>query len=63
LATRADNISSICGTLPYMAPELHKGRAYDGKAADVFALGVSFFVMTEARMPFSNSKDFLYKEL
>jgi serine/threonine protein kinase len=46
-----------------MAPELHKGRAYDGKAADVFALGVSFFVMTEARMPFSNSKDSLYMEL
>ena len=42
------------GTQEYMAPELFvlEPSQYDGKAIDVFALGVNLFVIHTAKMPF-----------
>merc|ERR1712019_116299 len=34
---------SICGTLPFMAPEVMFSFEYDGFAADIWSLGVVFF--------------------
>lgn len=39
----------------YMAPEIHEGVSYDAKAADVFALGVSLFVLSAGIPPFARA--------
>jgi serine/threonine-protein kinase len=41
----------LCGTPQYMAPELFQG-APAGPATDVYALGVSYFLMLTGRCPF-----------
>lgn len=41
-----------CGTPSHMAPELYTKGAYDGRAADVFALGVLAFEMLHLMLPF-----------
>jgi serine/threonine protein kinase len=52
------HLSSFKGTRRgYMAPEIHICRedptlTYDGKAADVFALGVVLFALVLGRLPF-----------
>ncbi|CDO69085.1 hypothetical protein BN946_scf184992.g34 [Trametes cinnabarina] len=51
-----------CGTLPYMAPEIYCGVGFS-YAADIFALGVTFYEMLHRKLPFGiayenrNSKD------
>jgi serine/threonine protein kinase len=56
-------LKTKCGTSCYMSPELYgsKSSAYDGTAADVFALGVMLFMLTTAKQPFFNSTDEWYK--
>lgn len=47
-------LHTLCGTIPYMAPELF-GRCtqgYDGLPVDIWALGVIVFEMLHARLPF-----------
>jgi len=41
-------LSTRCGTLNYMAPELLKTAvsAYDGQKVDIFALGAILYIMT-----------------
>jgi len=41
-----------CGTLSYAAPEILTYYAYDGFAADIYALGVVFFVSIFGYFPF-----------
>lgn len=43
------------GTALYMAPEVKNGK-YNGKEADLFALGIVLFVMASRRYPFNLSK-------
>jgi len=35
-----------------MAPEIHERRPYDGERVDVFALGVTLFIMMTRNSPF-----------
>lgn len=47
------------GTPMYMAPEvqnLKKGEVYDGKAADIYSLGVTLSLMLLGEVPFQTSK-------
>lgn len=44
------------GTGPYMAPEMHTGEEYTGRAADVFALGVLLFRLLVGEYPFKRTK-------
>lgn len=47
--------STICGTPEYVAPEIHgliRCHKYDGKPADMYALGVSVFEMLHMLRPF-----------
>jgi serine/threonine protein kinase len=49
--TRQHEISEVGGTVPYMAPELLRGRRADVRS-DIWALGVLVFEMLTGRRPF-----------
>ena len=54
----------MCGTEGYQAPEtLSPGSNYDGVAADIFACGVSMFILTFAMSPFESANHFTYRRL
>lgn len=46
-----------CGTTAYMAPEIVKKQSYDGFAADIWALGVIFYVLLTGQFPFKSKKN------
>nr|KAF6374272.1 hypothetical protein mPipKuh1_009495 [Pipistrellus kuhlii] len=45
-------LTSWCGTLYYMAPEVLRGEPYDGRKADVWGLGASLYKAVMGRVPF-----------
>eukprot|EP00122_Pirum_gemmata_P019715 Pgem_evm2s18446 len=48
-----DEVDPLVGTIPYMAPEVYRrlGASTDGKAADIWALGVLLYVMIVGSNP------------
>ncbi|KAF7494152.1 Testis-specific serine/threonine-protein kinase 4 [Sarcoptes scabiei] len=44
--------NTFCGTLPYYCPQLLQKTPYDPFKADVWAMGVSLFILFENRFPF-----------
>jgi len=52
LSGRSTQLMPKCGTPSHMAPEVHLHRSYDGRRADVFALGVLCFQMLTLLLPF-----------
>ena len=51
-ANKSGFFQSKKGTPQYMCPEVHKGKTYQGTDADIFALGVSLFIMRMYKYPF-----------
>lgn len=51
-----------CGTPNYMGPEF-AGGSYEGPPADIYAMGVMLFLITQAQFPFSKANDIHYKRL
>ena len=49
--------SSVSGTLPYMAPEILRGEAADGRS-DLWALGVVLYELASGRLPFEGRTGF-----
>jgi serine/threonine protein kinase len=49
--------SSVSGTLPYMAPEVLRGDAADGRS-DLWALGVLLYEAASGRLPFGGRTGF-----
>ena len=47
-------MTNYCGSFPYTSPEIRKHTPYDGKKADVWALGVLLYTMLEREFPFSS---------
>jgi serine/threonine protein kinase len=48
---QGDSLTERLGTFKYMAPELFRATSY-GKAVDVWALGVTMYVLLSGRYPF-----------
>ena len=53
-----DKIRNSAGTFHFMSPESQKTfsftKGYSGKAADIWALGVTFYAFTFLELPFDN---------
>lgn len=43
--------TTICGTVPYMSPEIVRGEKYDAKKADIWALGITLYTMMTGYFP------------
>ena len=50
-------LSTRCGTLPYMAPEIHQAKKYSGQSVDLFAAAIILFVMVAQHQPFSQATE------
>ena len=46
------------GTEEYMAPEVKRGKEYDGEKADIYSAGVLLFTLLKGKIPFPTSKVF-----
>ncbi len=53
VASRLSSEGMIVGTVFYLAPELARGQAYDGRA-DLYALGVMLYELTAGELPFTS---------
>lgn len=42
----------VVGTYEYMAPEVFKGKEYDGEKADIFSTGILIFTLLKGFLPF-----------
>src|SRR5215213_2220325 len=51
--TSVSNKNDICGVLPYIAPEVLKGKSYT-MASDVYSFGVLMSVVSTGQQPFNN---------
>ncbi|XP_060071115.1 testis-specific serine/threonine-protein kinase 3-like [Ylistrum balloti] len=47
---------TFCGSKSYVAPEILKGRPYDPRKSDVWALGAVLFIMVTGTMPFDEAR-------
>lgn len=53
---RIHKLNSYRGTFTYMAPEIKEYRPYDGRAADIFSLGVILFIVVIGFFPFKEAR-------
>lgn len=64
LCNPSQKLKIFCGTPSYMSPELTMKREYDGRAVDMWALGVLLFVMLTGTFPFrGHSESELYAKI
>ena len=53
---RRQRTNSICGTLPFMAPEVAQNLPYE-HSIDLWSLGILLYCMTFAQFPFPKASD------
>jgi carbon catabolite-derepressing protein kinase len=64
LVTNDSLMTTPCGSVQYAAPEVLSGKGYDGRASDVWSLGVVLFVMATATVPWrSTTQTHLFEEI
>ena len=44
--------NKLLGTTEFMAPEIVAGKSYDGRLSDIFAAGVTLFMLVTRQYPF-----------
>jgi len=47
-------LNTHCGSYAYAAPEILMGEKYDGRASDVWSMGVILYAMTCGRLPYDD---------
>ncbi len=58
VSTCLDELSqTYCGSKAYASPEILLGQPYEPKKADVWALGVIFYIFLTGSMPFKEESD------
>ncbi|CAD8155245.1 unnamed protein product [Paramecium octaurelia] len=57
LASENQLCQDYCGTPAYMAPEIFQKKPYDGKKADIWALGVLLYQILCGKVPFPGKND------
>ena len=51
----ADNLlTTSCGTVAFVAPEVFTSKGYDGRLADIWSLGVTIFTMAYGKIPWKD---------
>ena len=51
-----DKATEFCGSLAYKPPEILQKKAYNPLAADIWSLGVTFYVMATGKSPWQTSQ-------
>ncbi len=46
---------TFCGSAAYASPEILERRTHDARSADVWALGIVFFIVLVGSMPFDDT--------
>jgi len=49
-------LSTFCGSYAYAAPEILTGSCYNGKATDVWSIGIIMYAMLNGRLPFNDCR-------
>ena len=49
------NMSTVCGTMSYMAPEISNRDRYTGDKADIWSMGIVIYVLLVGFMPFKEN--------
>jgi serine/threonine protein kinase len=52
---KGERMTEQCGTPAYIAPEILKGKGYEGYAIDIWSAGVVLFAMIYGTVPFKAS--------
>ncbi|KAJ2517072.1 hypothetical protein H4217_004181 [Coemansia sp. RSA 1939] len=47
----------LCGSLPYIAPEMHTGKSYDGRKVDVWSTAIVYYTMVYSTIPWHVAKE------
>ena len=50
-------MDKVCGTPPYMAPEIWSGNGYFGTNVDVWSCGIVLIAMLSGELPWSKAVD------
>mmetsp|Transcript_10374 Transcript_10374/g.26590 ORF Transcript_10374/g.26590 Transcript_10374/m.26590 type:complete len:561 (+) Transcript_10374:115-1797(+) len=50
-------LETMCGSMMYSAPEILLAEPYNGQAADIWSLGVVFYLMITGGLPFDDSSE------
>ncbi|XP_069136547.1 serine/threonine-protein kinase MARK2-like [Argopecten irradians] len=49
-------LKTSCGSYAYTAPEVIRGKPYDGFRSDIWSLGIILFAMVNGRLPFNDNQ-------